>query len=787
MQADALVVKSNFKRNKSQNILVGLVVVVCALIMTTGFATFGGMFTAFDSMYKNQKMADLMLIISESLYDVDEEYEWWSNNEDISLVSNKIRCTDNRSITVNGKKLSSYSESAFFAVKSANEEVDILKFSEGEPRDTPRDGEVWIPTCYANTNNLNIGDKILVPVNEEYVELEVSAIVVDPYYSSGFIYPYRMWVNDNSYEELETDQKNNMLLVKLKEGVSTDSIWKDYTEHLDGFFVGTMLDIGSVRFAYLIMTGIICGILLAFSVLILVITLYVVTNTLSVSILSDYTNIGIMKALGCTSRQVRWCYVELYGAICAVAAFIGVLLSLITSKLLLFTFGKTMGLDSYSALQILPYMVFTFILLTVISVAIINRSARQAGKVSAVQAIKFGAPPKSVERKKVLNKNVYKLRSISLIYALKQMKTNTKQIAFLLVATLVTVVVVVFSVNVFVSVRNMDQDMSVWGMDKSDVRIEITAESDSEDDLMDVIQNDERVEKSAAFLEYIPASIEATDKLAATVLVGNIYEGKLDDIGLCNISGNNPSNSNEISLGVNTAKKYEVEVGDKFEIILNGKELEYTISGIYQTASNTGNGYRLTSDGYERSEVDFKSNTYAIILKDGVDTEEFIDEYSSKYGDEMSVENTNSIAGGSISSITSSVGLGVLMMSIMFVGILLIIIANVVILYVHHERNNYGIMKVCGMSPSQLHISLIEQMWIVLALAVIIGIPLAIFGTPVMMSMIMSSMGMVQYPITRDFVLTSISMVILFVVISIVFWFSSGRILKTNVRSLISE
>ena len=787
MSAVNLVVKSNYKRNKLQNILVGMVVAVCSLIMSTGFATFGGMYSSFNSMYINHNAADIMMILNESLYDSSEEYDWWKTNEKISEISELIPCTDSRSIIYNGEKLSSYSESCFFAVQYPDSRIDLLNSTDGVENDVPEVGEVWIPTSYASLYKISINDTIEVPVNDENVELKVSGIVVDPYYSSGFIYPYRFWINENTYEELVTGDECSLISVKLKDSSEIDQVWKDYTDHLDTFFVGTMLDINSVRFAYLIMTGIICGVLLAFSILILVITLYVVTNTLSVAILSDYTTIGTLKAFGFTSKQIRNVYVKLYGLICTVSIIIGVITSLFVSRLMLYIFGKNMGLASNSTSIIIPYMIATFVVISVISLGIINNCAKQAGKVSAVQAIKYGAPPKSIQKKRVTPKKIYSLKNVTLIYAIKQMLTNPRQVFFMIISTLVTVVVVVFSVNVFTSINNMDKDMSVWGMDKSDIRVELNNGYHDEEQIIDEIIEDERVAVASAVMEYFPVSIEAVDNIASTVIIGNIYDNSLDDMGLINIEGNNPSKSNEISLGINTAKKYSVTVGDEFSIVLNGKKLKYKVSGIFQTVSNTGNGYRMTAEGYNRCGVDFESYLYAVCLKDHDKKTEFINDYSEKYKDELTIEESDSVAGGSISSITENVGLGVLVMSVMFIVILMIIIANVITLYVQHEKRNFGILKVCGMTPFQLHLSLVEQMWLILLFSMIVGIPMAIVGTPVLMSLIMSNMGMVRYPIATNTLLTLIAMTILFVVISIVFWSSTGRVLKIDARELISE
>lgn len=787
MSASFLVIKSNFKNNFVQNLLIGMIIAVCAAIMITGVATFGEMFSAFNTMYEQQEVSDIIVQLNNDDYDVNELHEWWKSQAEVSTVSEIIPCTDFRNITVAGEVLSSYSDSVYFAVKYGGEKSDHLTFLNGVKQEIPEDNMVWVCSSYANSHNLAVGDIIKVPVDNIDYQLQISAIIIDPYYNSGFIQPVRMWINEATYGNIKGAVEKSIIAVKLKNSDDVDLVWKNFSEYFGRLFSGTMLSIATIRFSYLIMSGIIGSVMLLFSILILIITLYVVSSTLSTLIISDYKIIGIFKSMGFTPKQIKNIYLFSYGSISIISVALGSILSFFTSKLMMETFGSSIGFEKYNIFMVIPYIMGAFIILAGMSLFVINRSATKAGKVSTIQAIKFGAQSRSVNNTRKIPLWLYRAGSVSFIYAIKQTITNMRQTIFLLISFIITIFVIVFSVNVYTSIIDMGDNMSVWGYDQSDIYVKLNDEITEREKILREVLGDTRVKHSVAIDEYVPGSLGATDDLASSVIMGTIYDGDMNNIGLQNINGRNPSNAQEISIGVGTANKYAVEIGDNFEVSIYGKTLLFNVSGIYQTVADMGTGYRLTKTALERSPATFAADQYAVMFYDKNDKNEFIHEHESKYKSQLEIGDAIDMVAGNMSSIISYVSLGVFIMSAMFLIILIIILINTITLYINRERNNYGIMKVCGMTPRQLRFVVVQQVWMIFLVSAFVGIPFAVWGTPEIMNLFMSNMGIIQYPITVNILLTPIAVFLVFIAMTVCAWLPSRKVVNISSRELIVE
>ena len=76
-----------------------------------------------------------------------------------------------------------------------SEGQDQLVVLEGEDKDMPEPGEIWLPNHYrSNLPDLEIGDTMHIPTQNGLYPLVISGIVVDPHYSNGLADPNPVWV-----------------------------------------------------------------------------------------------------------------------------------------------------------------------------------------------------------------------------------------------------------------------------------------------------------------------------------------------------------------------------------------------------------------------------------------------------------------------------------------------------------------------------------------------------------------------------------------------------------------
>ena len=76
MAAVLLAVRTNNRKNKTQNALIGIILLLCCVIMNSGIATLFGVITAYDTMSSRLKTPDIMMYFDNRLYDAQEIYDW---------------------------------------------------------------------------------------------------------------------------------------------------------------------------------------------------------------------------------------------------------------------------------------------------------------------------------------------------------------------------------------------------------------------------------------------------------------------------------------------------------------------------------------------------------------------------------------------------------------------------------------------------------------------------------------------------------------------------------------
>lgn len=778
-----IALKSNLRKKIANNILVGLVIAVCSIIMITGFSTLGGVTEAFGKMSATLKIPHLLITFPNQMYDPAEVRSWWVEYDQTEVISEARRTTEPRSVIVNGEELKNYSDSLYFSVMEEGAETDLIKSNSGSSLKAPSAGCMWIPTGYANSHKVSVGDTIQVKKGNEYIKIKVEDIVVDSYYSSGFIQPTRCWVNAGTFDELKESDLSSVS-VRLKDANFIDAAWKKYTEQYDAAFSGSMLDYKGVRFANLIMPSIISGVLLLFSLIILFITLYVVSSIISMVILADFTTIGVLKSLGFTPRNIILLYILQYGGIGLIATLVGSICSIFTSRLLIGNFSASMGMDIFSVSLVIRSIILSFALIMLILLITVYFCAKKAGKIDAAQAIRFGRPKDKQQFKRKSSNLFSRVSSPPWLLAIRQSTMFRRKLLVTAICFITTVFVLVFSINIYFSITNMANQPSPWGFFVSDLTLEVEENSDVS---VAEITADPRVKTCAAVQEYLHAVIPATTEQAATNVMGTVFDGDMDTFGFANVEGRNPRTDTEISIGIATAKNYHLSIGDTFLLSLHNKEVEYTICGIFQCVVGQGNGYRLQLSAARKADADFQCPQYALQLFDSSDDSvaAFKQDFENKGGVTLSASKENIMK--NMGSVISGVSLGVAMMSVMFVVILIVILYNILVLCISNEKVVYGVIKVSGMTPKQIHQSIIYRTGSLFVISAVLGVPLSIVTTPKIMNVFMSSMGILQYPISFNIGYSLIAVLALFVLIILTSLIPAHFYTDISPRALLSE
>jgi len=789
MRSMLIIIIKNFKNKKLQNVLISIVLVLSTVIFAAALCTLGNMSDPFQMMFHEHNASHFVIQFDKRLYEPDAIKKWWNDNNNTRNVTEVTQLSGNYKVKVNEEELA---DQIFFAqITKNNQDIDTISSVEGNAEFSLESFEALLPTSFANAYGLKKGDSFEISTDKGTFAIKISEIVVDPYYSSNFIHPTRVWVKEETMKLMFHEEDINLvsLGVKLNNLEELDSDWKRFEDMLDGSFVGYKLTYETIRYSYLVLSQIICGIMIAFSLIVIAVALYIIYLTISNSIILEYQNIGVYKSQGFTNQNIVGVYMLQYVALAIISFIIGIFISTFLTHILLESFTKSMGIMNIEPGGIILFSLITVLIELIIVVFAVYLSAHSAGKIKPAQAIRYGAPEKEYSKIKLIS--IQKLCSIPLSMALgiKQMFANRRQSILFVAIFSVTAFVLMFSLNSVTSVQKMGSDLPIWGYDASDIYVEIVNRDVDVGKLNQVLNENNDVDYVIKTGMFTSGTIPADEHNQSTSVLGTVVAGDMNKLGMINLEGENPVATNEISLAVNTARQYSASVGDDIKIILDGKEHSFKITGIYQSMAEMGQGYRITESGLKEATEDYQLNKYGVFLKDKSpeSIESYMDEFKSIVGEGVSVYTPEESLGQSFNMIIQYVTLGIGILSAIFLIVLAVIIVNTMLLDIQQEKKMYGILKTCGMLPSELRMSLAWRIVITSVIGLIIGIPVGMVAAPGILNLAMSSMGIVNYPVVINFI-DAIYVILIIIAISLLCsWLTSRKVLDTNPKLLLIE
>ena len=307
MKSILLFVLANIRKRKLQNLLIGIILFLSSVMLSTSISLISGINSPFDKMYEQLKTSHFLLYLDTDVYNPEALAQWWKNQSEVLAVE-----------TYNSFSLSGfYYEETMIEIPSyiterPNYEMDLDHLSfistiygENIPL-TPESGECWISGFIAESYGMEINDTIRLPLEQGMRELSIAAIVVDPQYNSSFGEGVRIWIESGSLTSLVPLSllDKSVLSIRIGDTEQINHIWKHFTEYLGGSFTGIDSNYILIKTANTMLYIISGAGLLAISIIILIIAIFLIYANISNFILSDFKVIGILKSLGFTYEGV---------------------------------------------------------------------------------------------------------------------------------------------------------------------------------------------------------------------------------------------------------------------------------------------------------------------------------------------------------------------------------------------------------------------------------------------------------------------------------------------------
>ncbi len=477
------------------------------------------------------------------------------------------------------------------------------------------------------------------------------------------------------------------------------------------------------------------GILSAMAFFVLLIALVVIASAIMNDIQENMKNLGALKAVGYTRRQLTGALLLQFLGIAMAAAIMGAGVSYGLFPAINEMMVSQTGIPYEIRFLPAPFFLVLGILGGAVSIAVWVSSGKMR-KVEPITALRQGVQTHNFKRNHISLENTK--APLDLALALKTACSSIRQNVAVCITMLVLSLVAVFS---GLMVENMIADilpfLNLIVGETADSCIHVNAQA--EEAFLEKIKEDKRVEK--AYL-YHSAEVRHVGGVDLPVTLSDDFS-QLNNQDVV-FQGRFPKYENEIAIAAKYAKEEGFQLGQEIRVTADGKQADYLISGFTQMTNNLGKDCLMTREGYGRL-GELRDVGYYLNLTEGTDIDAFHSEVKEWFGSDVNaVINIEATVEGAASVYVSL--MRAIVAAVLVLG--LVIIAFVLYLLVRttmgNKRQEYGIMKALGYTTGQLILQTALSFMPAAIISTVIGITVCSFLINPLTAVFIRNIGIVE-------------------------------------------
>ena len=445
----------------------------------------------------------------------------------------------------------------------------------------PQNGEIYVPIYYMTEGIARLGDHVTI----QDMSFTVAGFVRDAQMNPSMSSSKRFLVSEHDYEQLRPGGVLEYL-IEFRLGDNADIVRFESAYHGAGMAAngpaGTSI---LIRLMNGITDGVMIALLLLVSFLILIISFLCVRFTLIAKVEEEYREIGVLKAIGLRVSEIKKLYLAKYGAIAAIGCSLGYLLSLLLQEPMLANIRLYMGRSGKEITGMVVGgcgAVFVF----VVVILYVNGVLRRFRKLSATQAIRYGAPAERTRASKGLSLAGNRLFSSAVFLGIKDVlsRKGLYLIMFLVLVISCFIMIVPHNINSTIADRSF---MTYMGVGECDVRMDVHLVEQIPQKAKDIgamLAADEEVEQYSILI------CRMFDMLMDDGTVGKIRVelGDHSAFPLTYAKGREPRTEYEIALSTLNGEELQKDIGDTVTLLVDGTEKELLVCGLYSDVTNGG-------------------------------------------------------------------------------------------------------------------------------------------------------------------------------------------------------
>lgn len=557
---------------------------------------------------------------------------------------------------------------------------------------------VYLPMLY-QTGDIAVGKTIEITIGSVRERYQICGFFNSVMAGSHNCSMCELILTDDKYRELEKKgcaPKSTLVSVRLADKWEGEDFEAMLNNRLSAKYPDSRVLSNSyalVSKSRYISQMICSGVVSAMAFFVLLIALVVIASNIINYIQENMKNLGALKAVGYTSRQLMASLQLQFLGISLIAAALGTGLSYGLFPAVNEMMVSQTGIPYEVRFLPLPLVMVLGVLGGTVAV-VVWLSSRRIKNIEPITALRQGMRTHAFRRDHVPLEQTG--LPLDLALSLKATCSGIKQNVTVCVTILVISLIVVFSA---VMTENMIKDMTSF----LDLIVGETADScvnvnkEMEDVFLRKIKEDERVKN--VYL-YHSAEVRHVGGVGLMATLCDDFSA-VNNRDVC-VEGRFPKYDNETAIAVKYAKEKGFKIGDEISLTVEGKKAAYIISGFTQISNNLGKDCLLTRAGYEKLGK-LSDLSYYLNVKENVDIDDFNEDVENRFsGDINTALNISSIIEGTASVYVSLMTIIVVAIFILSVIIIAFVLYLLVWTTMNNRKQDYGIMKALGFTTGQL-------------------------------------------------------------------------------------
>lgn len=734
------ILKKDIKRRKTMNVILLLFIILAVMFTAAGFNNLLAVLSGTDGYMKKSEVSDLIIAVEEQYGEqTDESFSKLDGMKSYKRSFLSAVLDENISLE-NGKKFKG-AANRISIFQAAGKTMYRVFDSENREITQVEKGSVYMPTYILQQNDLNIGDKITIKCGDVSLKLRIEGSCKDILFGSSYCGIVGIIINEEDFKALSSVEDCTSYTLFTAYAEDFDLMMSEYAK----------TDIKPILYCdkdtlsrIFVMDMLVAGILIILSVCLILIAFTVLQFTIRLTLDEEYSQIGIMKAIGIPPQKISRLYSIKYMAIAIVGSVVGLILSVPFGDMLLNTISRNMVLEGAGGYFINIVMAIVVCLVVILFCRLCTR---RVNRISPIQAIRQGANGERYERKGLISLSKSRM-PLTFALSINSIFNNIKKYGIMLFAFTLGTILLCLIINNINTLKS-DKLMTLFGMAECDICLSDSIIS------VDIQKTDKHIAYVKDFCEEnnIEAEIFKEAMYSAKLYYNDRYVSVYPQRSITGTSadeynymeGTAPKYSNEIAITHLVAQRLDVHIGDTVTLNLLDGSKDYIVTAIFQSMLNQGFVIRLSENdeisdanisGYLATQIRYTDSPDA---KTREERKKLFEENFTGYDIKNAGEYVDDMV-GNIAGMLENIR-NIILVVVLSINIL--IVALMMVGFINREKGEISLMKSLGFRDGRIVLTQCIRVGIVLLLSVILGIllvdPVARISTNYVYSMMGAS------------------------------------------------